>query len=94
MAIKVRDNYISWVGQRVVPLFEEVGIKITPNARDFLAYTMQSQIDEKVIENDDKLYLRCEEFCNFAVPMYTKKHGIAEMTFNRAVHLVRELTCV
>jgi hypothetical protein len=93
MSIEVREHYNTWVNEQLLPLFEKSGVSITQNARNLLAYALQSQVEEKVIGNDQDLIARAERFCGFAVQLYQKKYGNDEMTFNRAMHFFIAITC-
>ena len=93
MIIEVGQNYDTWVSQQFVPLFETVGISVTPAARNLLAHAMQAQIEEGIVANDSTLLEWSERIRTLAVKMHLRKYGIGQLNFNRAMHLILALSC-
>ena len=89
--IFIQDQYASLVDNTIAPLFAGRGIKITNNAQYLIALTMQSQIEENVM-NTVRLGNLAEQVVSPSlVDYYIGKYGEREMNFNRAFHLLSDI---
>jgi len=86
--IELDDRYTSFVDKRVIDHFEKRGLEVTVPARQLIAFAMQSQISEEVM-NEERLFSKAEEFLNDDLAdFYVRKYGNRRVTFNQAFHLL------
>jgi hypothetical protein len=86
--VKIETEYQGWIDDQVVRAFEGVGVKITKPARTMLAYVMQSQMEEGIVNQDSQLFQLANDFLGSATDVYIRMYGSHTMTINRAIHLL------
>ncbi len=88
--ISIRENYIDWVRENVVTLFDKEGIKMTDNAVNLFAWSMQMQTDEEVMDGN-QLFNRASKIADRRLIDYYRDHyGEKDMNFNRAFHVLSD----
>jgi hypothetical protein len=53
-----------------------------------LAYVMQSQMEEGIVNQDSQLFQLANDFLGSATDVYIRMYGSHTMTINRAIHLL------
>src|SRR4051794_35522157 len=88
--INIRENYIDWVRDNIVTLFDKEGIKMTDNAVNLFALAMQMQIDEEVMNNDQLFSRAAKVVDDRLIDYYRDRYGERDINFNRAFHTLSD----
>ena|SRR5207253_9209309 len=89
--IELEDQYIKFVDWDVIRQFEDRGLRVTSGARHLIAFAMQSQISEEVM-NDERLFGNAERILQDGLAdFYVRRYGEKTVNFNRAFHLLADV---
>jgi hypothetical protein len=88
--INLEDQYVAWVEENIVQMFSDKGIEVTTNARQLLAFAMQSQIDESLMDQETLLERVNQVSGENLLEYYEERYGEKALNFNHAFHLLAD----